>query len=165
MKACLLLSCFSFLWDKHPVSLGLSYLVVAVQAGFLGWVCWQQVYDLYSNLLHTWSLSLWHRPACLSSALWHTAVFCPFTHTQTRASLTREWFEDQWSGINGNVSRVQHWYSLPSLSLSSLNWYSNNVKMSSERYCFSELEKDISLEMLALHKRLWNVKNLFRSIN
>ena len=32
-----------------------------------------------------------------------------------------------------------------------------NVKMSSERYCFSKLEKDISLEMLALHKIFWNV--------
>ena len=49
-----------------------------------------------------------------------TAVFCPFTHTQTRASLTREWLKDEWSGVNGSVSGVQHWYSLPSLSLSSL---------------------------------------------
>ena len=29
-----------------------------------------------------------------------------------------------------------------------------NVKMSAERYCFSELEKDISLEILALHKNI-----------
>ena len=29
-----------------------------------------------------------------------------------------------------------------------------NVKMSAERYCFSELEKDISLEMLTLHKNI-----------
>ena len=29
-----------------------------------------------------------------------------------------------------------------------------DVKMSSERYCFSELEKHISLEMLALHKNI-----------
>ena len=36
-----------------------------------------------------------------------------------------------------------------------------NVKMSSERYCFSELEKVISLEMLALHKIFWNMKKLF----
>ena len=33
-----------------------------------------------------------------------------------------------------------------------------NLKMSSERYCFSEFEKVISFEMLALHKIFWNVK-------
>ena len=49
-----------------------------------------------------------------------TAVFCPFTHTQPRASLAREWLEDKWSGINGSVSGVLLWYSLPLLSLSSL---------------------------------------------
>ena len=49
-----------------------------------------------------------------------TAVFCPFTLTQTRASLPREWLAGEWSGINERVSGVQHWYSLPSLSLSSL---------------------------------------------
>ena len=38
-------------------------------------------------------------------------------------------------------------------------------KMSPERYCFSDLEKVISLEMLTLHKIFWNVKNDFRSIN
>ena len=33
-----------------------------------------------------------------------------------------------------------------------------NVKMSPKGYCYSELEKVISLEMLALHKIFWNVK-------
>ena len=32
--------------------------------------------------------------------------------------------------------------------------WNGTVKMSSEWYCFSELEKDISLEMLALHKNI-----------
>ena len=56
---------------RHPISLELSNLVVAVQVGFLSWVCWQPVDDLSSSLLHTWSLSLWHH-ACFSAAPWHS---------------------------------------------------------------------------------------------
>ena len=102
---------------------------------------------------------LFHTP-CTIFRLTLSAVFCPFTHTQTRASLAREWLEDEWSGINGSVSRVQHWYSLPTQPLLT-GVILENVKMSSERYCFSELEKIISLEMLALHKIFWNVKKRF----
>ena len=41
-----------------------------------------------------------------------------------------------------------------------------NVKMSPERYCFPELEKGISLEMLALHKNILEREKIdFRSIN
>ena len=36
-----------------------------------------------------------------------------------------------------------------------------NVKMSSEKYCFFELEKDISLEMLALHKNILECEKWF----
>ena len=44
----------------------------------------------------------------------YTAVFCPYIHIQARASLLRKWLEDEWGGINGSVSGVQYWYSLPS---------------------------------------------------
>ena len=41
-----------------------------------------------------------------------------------------------------------------------------DVKMSSERYCLSELEKHISLEMLALHKNILEREKIdFRNIN
>ena len=76
-----------------------------------------------------------------------TAVFCPFTHTQTRTSLTREWLGDEWSGINGSAL-VFTTFTQPFLTGVILE----NVKMPSERYCFYELEKVSSFEMLALHK-------------
>ena len=56
---------------RHPISLKLCGLVVAVQDRWWRRVCWQPVYNLSSCLLHTWSLSLWHA-VCLSSTLWHS---------------------------------------------------------------------------------------------
>ena len=76
-----------------------------------------------------------------------TAVFCPFTYPQTRTSLAREWLEDEWSS-----ALVFTTFTQPFLTGVILE----NVKMPSERYCFSELEKVSSFEMLALHKYIYH---------
>ena len=62
--------CYLLSTLRHPISLELSGLVVAVQSGWWRRICWQPVYNLSSCLLHTWSLSLWDA-VCLSSTLWH----------------------------------------------------------------------------------------------
>ena len=139
---------------------------------FFSWKCgklWKTAKSGYPALI--WPF----RTSVFSALSWNkishmklqslTAVFCSFTHTQTRASLPREWLECEWSGINWSVGEVQHWYSLPSLTLLT-GVILENVKMSPERYCFSELEKDFSLEMLALHKNVLEREKIdFRSIN
>ena len=48
-----LASCCLVLAWRHPISLALSCLVVAVQAECAGSVCWQQACDLSSCLHHT----------------------------------------------------------------------------------------------------------------
>ena len=63
------------------------------------------------NLLCFYSLAV-----TLSALLRLSAVFCPFTHTQTRASHSREWLEDEWSGINGGVTLVFTTFTQPFLT-------------------------------------------------
>ena len=52
-------SCLVSVW-RRPISLELSCLVFAIRVGFVAGACLQPVYDLSSNLLNIWSLSLWH---------------------------------------------------------------------------------------------------------
>ena len=74
--------CFVSPW-RHPNSLTLSCLVLAIQAEWVGWVCWQQACDLSNSLHHTVFVTL---TSCLS--------FFSLRHSQWDAINPRHCYTD-----------------------------------------------------------------------